>query len=87
MRRHTEVASPPEQSERAALAKPGGPVVGSSRPFSVCGEPMLGRRTSACSNRCRAAKSRRRRTEAQTERDQRVRDLLTAALREVEGRR
>jgi len=42
---------------------------------------MPGRRTSACSDKCRAAKSRRRRAEAQTERDRRVRELLEPAVR------
>ncbi len=49
------------KSERAAVAARGGDVVASSRPCPVCGEPMTGRKTSACSDKCRAAKSRRRR--------------------------
>ncbi len=32
-----------------------------TRPCPACGAPMTGRRTSACSDRCRAAKSRRTR--------------------------
>lgn len=40
------------------VAALGGPVVASSRPFPVCGAPMPGRKTSVCSDRCRAAKSR-----------------------------
>jgi predicted nucleic acid-binding Zn ribbon protein len=54
-------ASLPKESERAAVAARGAAVVASSRPCPVCGEPMTGRRTSACSDKCRAAKSRRRR--------------------------
>jgi hypothetical protein len=49
------------QSVRAAVAGAGGGVVGSSRPRPVCGWPMTVRKTSACSDRCRAAKSRQRR--------------------------
>jgi len=46
------------EADRAALVKPGGPVVGSSQRCPVCGGPMSGRKTSACSDRCRARKSR-----------------------------
>ncbi len=70
-----------EESERAAVAARGGDVVASPRPCPVCGEPMPGRRTSACSDKCRAAKSRRRRAASHTERDRRVRALLEAAMR------
>ncbi len=73
-----------EESERAAVAARGGDVVASPRPCPVCGEAMTGRKTSACSDRCRAAWSRRRRAEAQTERDRRVRELLEAAMRIIE---
>ena len=66
------------------------PVVGSGEPIRacpVCGTPPRGRQRSACSGRCGAAKTRRRRTEAQSERDQQVRDLLDAAVRILrEGR-
>jgi predicted nucleic acid-binding Zn ribbon protein len=71
------------ESERAALVTPGGGVVGSRGRCTVCGARLRGRQRSDCSDRCRAAKSPRRRTEAQTERDQRVRELLDAALRMV----
>ncbi len=74
----------PEKSERAAVAARGWDVVASSRPCPVCGEAMPGRRTSACSDKCRAAKSRQDRAEAQAERDQRVQELLEAAMRVLE---
>ena len=71
----------PEKSERAAVAAPGVAVVASSRPCPVCGQAMTGRRRSACSDRCRAALSRRRRTEELAKRDQWVQELLEAAVR------
>jgi predicted nucleic acid-binding Zn ribbon protein len=80
MRTHTETGPPPEQSERAPLVKSGGGVVASPQQCPVCGQAMTGRKTSACSDRCRAALSRRTRAEEQTERDQRVRALLETAL-------
>ena len=45
------------KSERAAPSARGADVVGSSRRCPVCGQAMTGRKTSACSDRCRAAKS------------------------------
>ncbi len=51
----------------------------------VCGKPLRPRQTSACSGPCRAALSRRRRAEGQSEKDRRVRELLEAALRVVCG--
>ena len=49
------------ESERAALAQPGRYVVACQQPCRVCGQAMTGRKTSACSDTCRAAKSRRKR--------------------------
>jgi len=46
------------RSDRAALVKPGGPVVGCVRRDPVCGEAMPGRRMSTCSDQCRARQSR-----------------------------
>jgi len=80
-------ASLPEKSERAAVAHAGGAVVASPRPCPVCGHAMTGRRTSACSDKCRAALSRRTRAEQQAERDQRVRELLEAAVRVLSAER
>lgn len=83
MRTHSEVVPSDEETERAALAKLGGPVVGSPGCCPICGVPLTGRQTSACSDRCRAAKSRRQRAEGQAERNRRVRELLEAAVRLV----
>ena len=54
-------ASSEKKTERAAVS---GPVVAfrdAIRPCPVCGAAMTRRQTSACSDRCRAAKSRRKR--------------------------
>lgn len=51
-------ASSDSQSERAAPSASGGGVVGSAGRCSVCGGAMPGRRTSACSDKFRAAKRR-----------------------------
>jgi predicted nucleic acid-binding Zn ribbon protein len=69
------------ETERAPLVMPGRRVLASPRPCPVCGQAMTGRKTSACSDRCRAALSRRKRTEGLTRRDRCVRELLEAALR------
>jgi endogenous inhibitor of DNA gyrase (YacG/DUF329 family) len=91
------MATPSSKSERAAVVPPvvgfpwpiGGtpppdpdpPGAIGARRCPVCGRPLTGRQTSACSNRCRAAKSRRWIAEGRAQREQRVRDLLEAALR------
>jgi predicted nucleic acid-binding Zn ribbon protein len=77
----------PPESERAAPGHAGADVVASRGPCPVCGQAMLGRRTSACSDRCRAALSRRTRAEQLAERDRRVRELLEAAVRVLGVRR
>lgn len=74
-------ASSNSQSERAAVSAVVVTSLEAFRPCPVCGEAMTGCKTSACSDRCRAAKSRRKPTEAQTEREGRVRELLEAAVR------
>jgi predicted nucleic acid-binding Zn ribbon protein len=71
------------ESERAAVAARGGAVVASSRPCPVCGQPMTGRKTSACSDKCRAAKSRRRRVALPVAEAQAIRASLTTALEAV----
>jgi hypothetical protein len=71
------------KSERAAVAAPGVPVVASSRPCPVCGQAMTGRKTSACSDRCRAAKSRRKRVPLPVDKYRDIRASLTAALEAV----
>ena len=71
------------EPERTALAAPGGAVVASSRPCPVCGQPMTGRQTSACSDRCRATKSRRKRVPVPVGEYRDIRASLTAALEAV----
>jgi hypothetical protein len=73
----------PEKSERAAVAAPGVAVVASSRPCPVCGQAMTGRRRSACSDRCRAAKSRRGRLPLPVAEANTIRASLTTALEAV----
>ncbi len=86
MTTHTEKAAGQEKTERSAS---GPAVIDSGEPSRglcpICGTPLRGRQTSACSDRCRSAKSRRKRSEALTERDQRVRGLLEAAMRVLAG--
>ncbi len=53
------------------------------RRCETCGTPLTGRQKSACSARCRAALSRRKRAEAQEERDQRLQRLVETLAREV----
>jgi len=76
----THITIPSEKTERAAVDALGVCSGGISRPCSICGAPLTGRQQSACSDRCRAAKSRRERTAAQTERDRQIRELLERAL-------
>ena len=46
------------EAERAAASASGSDVVASPKRCPVCGGAMPGRKTSACSDRCRARKSR-----------------------------
>jgi len=80
---HIKSPPPQEQSERAALVKPGGLVVGSPRPCPVCGQAMAGRKTSACSVKCRAKKSRRARVPLPVAEAKNIRARLTLALEAV----
>lgn len=77
MATHTEIASPSEKSERAA---PSPCVIGSGEgsrpPCPTCGTPLRGRQRSACSDRCRAAKSRRRRIPFPLEQAREIRHLV-----------
>ncbi len=59
-------------------------MIGSSRFCPVCGEAMPGRRTSACSDKCRAAKSRQGKVVRQAEMKWAVRELLRLALAKLE---
>ncbi len=55
------------------------------RPCPVCKGPMTGRQKSACSGRCRAALSRRKKAQAQEERERRIQGLLEEAVRLMAG--
>jgi len=79
MRTLTRVPPLQEESERAASGHAGADVVASSRLCPICGEAMMGRRTSACSDRCRAALSRRNRSD----REDRLRGLVKVLAREA----
>ncbi len=85
MKPHTQVAIDQEKTERAA---PSPAVVGSGgaiRICPICNRLLTGRQTSACSDKCRAALSRRRRAEGLCERDRRVCELLEAAVWVLSG--
>jgi len=73
------------ESERAAVALP---VVGSGepiRPCPVCGTPLRGRQTSACSDKCRAVKSHGQRVPLPVAEARAIRADLTRALEAVWG--
>ena len=73
----------PEPEARAESERSG--VVGSSESVcAACGGPRGPRKREACSDKCRAALSRRRRAEAGKTRDRDLRELLKAALRKLE---
>lgn len=50
------------------------------RPCPACGKLLTGRQKSACSGRCRAEVSRRRKAQAQENRERRIQGLLEDAL-------
>ena len=54
------------------------------RQCPVCGAALTGRRAVACSQKCRAARWRQVKAEAQRERDAEIRGLLREALRRLE---
>lgn len=62
-----------------ARALPTSGLIDSPRRCPACGTALTGRQR-ACSAKCRAALSRRRRAQAQAERDRQIRDLLKVAL-------
>jgi len=74
---------PESEPERAAVAHAGGHVVASPKRCPVCGEPMTGRKTSACSDKCRAAKSRRRRVSLPVEEARAQKASVTTILETV----
>ena len=53
------------------------------RRCQVCKGPMAEQKESACSGRCRAALSRRKKAQAQEERDQRLQRMVETLAREV----
>jgi len=60
-------------------------VVASSKPVcAVCGGPRGSQKREACSDKCRAELSRRRRKDALRARDDEIRVLLTTALKKLE---
>jgi predicted nucleic acid-binding Zn ribbon protein len=63
------------EPERSAL------VDSPERRCAACKGPLPAGKREACSDACRAALSRRRRTDAQRERDAEIRGLLEAALK------
>jgi hypothetical protein len=79
---HTDIAPPEEKSERAPLAQCDGVVVGSPRPCPICGAALTGRQQ-ACSGKCRAAKSRRRRIPLPVTEVRKIRASLRTALEAV----
>ncbi len=75
----SDIDSRPEHPAKAARAL----VAGIPLPCLGCGKPLQGRQRGACSAKCRAALSRRRREETRRERDAEIRGLLEAALRRL----
>lgn len=67
------------ESERSAASGRTEPVRERIRPCPVCGAPMTGRRTSACSDKCRASKSRQK----HADQEDRLRGLVNVLAKEV----
>jgi predicted nucleic acid-binding Zn ribbon protein len=67
----------PQEAERSAVIGSPGPVC------AACGGPRDPRKREACSDKCRAALSRRRKVDARRARDHEVRMLLETALRKL----
>lgn len=95
MSTHVSIAAPPEKSERAAVApvvvgspetipapnypdRPAGEI--GARTCPICRKPLTGCQRSACSDRCRAAKSRRARIPVKAEELRNLRALVTTTL-------
>jgi len=72
-----------EKANVQAHSAASGNLVASSRPCPVCGAPLRGRQRSACSDRCRAAKSRRGRLPLPVAEANTIRASLTTALEAV----
>ncbi len=98
MKPHTQVAIDQEKTERAApspavigsgdaMQAPPDPErprreIG-PRTCPICGNGLTGRQTSACSDKCRAALSRRRRAQAITDREREIRGHVKALAKQV----
>ena len=74
--------SPPVESPDGVRAPARGGVL-ASRLCPVCQMVPIHVRQQVCSGRCRAARSRQRKAEAQRERDAEMRALLEAALKKL----
>ena len=80
---HTDRADTGQTPERSVPGTAGRAVVGSPGPFPacpICDKALSGRQTSACSDKCRAARSRQERARKLTARDRSIRERLRAAL-------
>ena len=75
-----DVESKPGPPAAAARA----PVAATVRPCPACGKALTSGQNTACSGKCRAELSRRRRAENRQQRDQALRALLEAALNRLE---
>jgi predicted nucleic acid-binding Zn ribbon protein len=69
----------PEEQPKSARALSSSPMVPSC---PICGAALQGKQK-ACSGKCRAALSRRRKAEAETRREQRWRDLVGLLAKEA----
>ena len=77
-----ESARPGEVPAEAARALLDAPAEDARKPVCrVCGRPLRRRQQQVCSGKCRAALSRGRKAEAESQRTRRVRVLLAEALR------
>jgi predicted nucleic acid-binding Zn ribbon protein len=74
---------PTTEAERSVLGGISGALPDYSRPCPVCGRPLTGRQRSACSDRCRAAKSRYTSLLAFRERLFELRSMLDTLLKET----
>jgi predicted nucleic acid-binding Zn ribbon protein len=81
----SEAVALPEVSPMLARAALSRAVIGSPEPVcAICGGSLDPRKRAACSAKCRAALSRRRRKDAQRNRDEDIRALLETALKKLE---
>ena len=78
---------PPEKTSPPAAAMPErSAMVGSLEPLcAVCGRPRSPRKRETCSDACRTALNRRRKTDAEAARDRKIRAYLTTAAESLEA--